>query len=305
MSENNAVASERDAAAKANTIDHEIKTGEEKGKKEEAKFESEEKEPETSTPSFPTMYMAPPRFWSIGVENSRLTTEPTSVSLYKENYADKWLLLMSLPGLKEPYGTWSTKKILLAANAFAEINCHIFILSTTPWSTVRRIRTQLETREGRPANSKVYNADNVTFVVDEKPDATIAQKLGVHCKTKCGQKDALCYPSYFLFSPDRQLLQFCVLKDNAKLYVGSEGPFFAYPVTADVMENILSCLKVLKTLHDFVQRAKERLPKAKVTFSELVENLPRLAQNAGEKPLWSILSDVFGGGGAPFGGNLN
>jgi len=86
----------------------------------------------------------------------KVTQEPKSISLYRDTYAEKWILLVSYPGLKAPYGTWSVKRVLAAASKLEEAGCHIFMLSVDTWSIVRQIRFQLENKVDKSLCKSIY-----------------------------------------------------------------------------------------------------------------------------------------------------
>ncbi len=257
---------------------------------------------------FPSLYAHLPRFWSIGVENGRVTQEPTSVNLYKADFKDSWILLISFPGVKTPFGGFSVRKILTKAPRFVERNCRVFLLSTDPWTKVRDYRTFIENKVMRPTGtsqgSKLYDVEGVTFITDEQ--LYVSRKLGLLCEGKNNRK--VCFPGYLLLTPDKELVQYCVIRNNKKLQERTDKTYFAYPVTDEVLDNLAECLDTLVPIYNMVRRLKDTYPRA--SFGTFIENMIILVQKDEKEEekmkkekekkresifKWRGWADIFGG----------
>lgn len=95
--------------------------------------------------------------------------------------------------------------------------------------------------------------DNVTFVVDGSDGhvSRIFRVLG----EKDGNEDEMtgCYPAYFIFTPERELVQFCVLKNADK----TQEESFTYPITDRVVSEIDASLARLQTAYKMLKRLRD------------------------------------------------
>ncbi len=200
-----------------------------------------------------------------------------------------------------------------------ERNCRIFLLSTDRWTQLREFRNRLETvviipRQIREEPStvgqfkKYADVEGVILIADENLD--VSRKLGVLCEGKGDEK--VCYPGYMLLTPDKELVQYCILKNNEKLFEKTEKTQFSYPLTDEVMDALVDNLDVLMPIHNMVKRLKETYPRA--SFGTFVDNMIVLVQKEDEKEneekkekksesifKWRGWGDIFG---EVLGGNL-
>ncbi len=195
---------------------------------------------------------------------------------------------------------------------FVERHCHIFLLSTDPWTRVREYRTLMENKvlraTGTSRLSRLYDVEGVTFVADEHAEA--ARKLGLLCEGEGRSGRRVCFPGYLLLTPDKELVQYCVIRNNRKLYEQQEKTFFAYPVTDEALDNLVDCLDTLVPIYSMVRRLKLTYPRA--SFGTFIENMIILVQKDEKEEeekkekaesifKWRGWADIFGG---VLGGNL-
>ena len=246
---------------------------------------------------FPVLYRYLPRFWTVGVENGKINPEPLALSIYKPSFKGKWILIVSFPGVKAPYGSWSVKQVMAKAAKFKERNCLVFLLSTDTWSLVRQYRNNIENKTSKATGKHTYDVEGVTFLVDQQ--GKLCKRLDVLCEPNSGSGyEPMCYPGYFLLTPDKELVQFCVLKDNTKMYERDDKTYFAYPINEEVVSKLLESLEALTPIYDVVKKLKVTYPRA--TFGTFMENMIRLVQSDKEDQKESIFkwrgwTDSFGG----------
>lgn len=187
-----------------------------------------------SSTDFPTLHQFLPRLDMIGVENGSVTQEPSVVSWHDSSapYANMWRLIISLPGIRAPYGNHSVKEILRSAPEFhGDCDTWIFVLTTDPWTKLRKFRSQLE---GNNCGEYSYDVPGVTFVTDQS--GTITKKLGVAVNSGC-------YPAYFLCTPENELMEFSVIRDPGQLTVRTPEITFCYPIQTLALKTIANNVK--------------------------------------------------------------
>lgn len=204
---------------------------------------------------FPSLHQFLPRLDMIGVENGSVTKEPSVVSWYDSSasHANMWRLIISLPGIRAPYGNHSIKQTLRSAPEFlADHQTWIFILTMDPWTKLRKFRSQLE---GNNCGEYNYDVPGLTFITDEF--GTISNKLGVFCHP-INDADDMCFPSYFLCTPENELMEYSVIRDPSQLSIRTNEITFCYPIQHLALRTIAKNVDSYSEAYDCYSRLKSK-----------------------------------------------
>ena len=85
------------------------------------------------------------------------------------------------------------------------------------------------------------------------------------------KKAKMNYPGYFLMTPDKELVQSCVIKDSSRLYEKTEKTFFGYPFFHDVVQSLIDTVVTLKPVYEALERLKVEYPSA--TFGSFMQGM--------------------------------
>ena len=222
--------------------------------------------PEPETEPFPALFKFLPRFSAIGVENCKISSEPTIVNIF-DDFKDQWVMIISIPGVDGPYHRLSFKRVMKRAQDFKERNCKVFLFTTDTYSSVRESRTKVEEH---------LNSESITFLVDRE-DLSISKKLGIYCEGKGDNAKPFCYPGYLIFTPDKELVQRIVIRDTNQLYINDAMTLFTYPIIPDAVGNMLTNLDELMPIYDIVLELRKTYPNA--NFGGVVDNIAENIKN--------------------------
>ena len=211
-----------------------------------------------SSQTFPILYSYMPRFWATCLLDKSVQRDPITLSPHQSKYDEKWILVFGNPSLVNtagnPQANASVANIFAKAPDFALRNCQLFLLSPDSFAVHVSVRDSMD-------------IGSVVMVTD--PERYVSSKLNVLLSDGPQQ---LIYPSYFLFSPDRELVAFCVLRNTNDLVVNDNGSHFSYPFTLRVLDNLVRTISDLEPIHDVVVDMQSRnVGPNKVTFSYIID----------------------------------
>ena len=198
---------------------------------------------------FPELHGHLPRVWTVGIADRQITAEPLPLSPYHAKYDGKWILIVSHPGCWEsaenPHAREAVTAVFRSAQNFASENCHVFLLSTDGFWKQRSLMDSIGDPEGF-----------LTLMTD--PELVFSKKLGILCGAELvkGGHGPICYPAFFLLTPDKELVQFAVLRDPEHLVFKSRLTVFGYPYNDRVMDEILGVLVMMKPLYSYYSELK-------------------------------------------------